>query len=205
MDTRAPDRKKSFLSGAFFLFLSNLFHKTAHSGGCLVLLLASGVGVGAQGETGVEVAQHEGYCFHIHTVLQGRGSEGVPLRYNCDKPEKPRRIKGFEVFSLFFSSFSKPKEQTEKSRIIGGDSLTTKAADGSAHISRPRTGTGMGRTAYHQPMQKLEEERLVSTPGPAGGGPPSGGGSTRVGRRILAGTDPASPRQIPPGNLPAIL
>lgn len=28
----------------------------------------------------------------------------------------------------------------------------------------------MGRTAYHQPMQKLEEERLVSTPGPAGGG-----------------------------------
>ena len=42
-----------------------------------VLFLAGGVGVGAQGETSVEVAQHGGYCFHIHTVLQGRGSEGV--------------------------------------------------------------------------------------------------------------------------------
>ena len=28
----------------------------------------------------------------------------MPLRYNYDKPEKPRRIKGFEVFSLIFSS-----------------------------------------------------------------------------------------------------
>ena len=49
----------------------------------------------------------------------------VPLRYNYDKPEKPRRIKGFEVFSLVFSSFSKPKNHTEISRIIGGVSLTT--------------------------------------------------------------------------------
>ena len=49
----------------------------------------------------------------------------VPLRYNYDKPEKPRRIKGFEVFSPVFSSFSKPKNHTEISRIIGGVSLTT--------------------------------------------------------------------------------
>lgn len=52
-------------------------------------------------------------------------SRVVPLRYNYDKPEKPRRIKGFEVFSLVFSSFSKPKNHTERSRIIGGVSLTT--------------------------------------------------------------------------------
>ena len=52
-------------------------------------------------------------------------SVDVPLRYNYDKPEKPRRIKGFEVFSLVFSSFSKPKNHTEISRIIGGVSLTT--------------------------------------------------------------------------------
>ena len=51
--------------------------------------------------------------------------ECMPLRYNYDKPEKPRRIKGFEVFSLVFSSFSKPKNHTEISRIIGGVSLTT--------------------------------------------------------------------------------
>ena len=83
------------------------------------------MGVGVQGEPGTVVAQHPGHRFHIHPILESQGCEGMPLRYNCDKPEKPRRIKGFEVFSLFFSSFSKPKEQTEKSRIIGGDSLTT--------------------------------------------------------------------------------
>ena len=41
MDIRAPDRKKGFLSGVFFfLSLSDLFHKAAHGGSCLVLLLA---------------------------------------------------------------------------------------------------------------------------------------------------------------------
>ena len=57
--------------------------------------------------------------------LQLIGGAGMPLRYNYDKPEKARRIKGFEVFSLVFSSFSKPKNHTEISRIIGGVSLTT--------------------------------------------------------------------------------
>ena len=110
MDTRVPDRKKDFLSGAFFfLSLQDLFHKTAHSGGCLVLFLAGGVGVGAQGETGVEVAEHGGDSLYVHAVLQGRGSEGMPLRYNYDKPEKPRRIKGFEVFSLVFHPFPNRK------------------------------------------------------------------------------------------------
>ena len=61
----------------------------------------------------------------IHSLFYKHGCESVPLRYNYDKPEKPRRIKGFEVFSLVFSSFSKPKNHTEISRIIGGVSLTT--------------------------------------------------------------------------------
>ncbi|WP_207643467.1 hypothetical protein, partial [Enterocloster clostridioformis] len=59
------------------------------------------------------------------TLTKFGGGAGVPLRYNYDKPENPRRIKGFEVFSLVFSSFSKPKNHTEISRIIGGVSLTT--------------------------------------------------------------------------------
>ena len=64
MDTRATDRKKGFLSGAFFfLSLSNLLHEVAHGGSRLVLLLASGVGVGPQGKPGVEVAQHGGHRF----------------------------------------------------------------------------------------------------------------------------------------------
>ena len=58
-------------------------------------------------------------------LLEQERRDRMPLRYNYDKPEKPRRIKGFEVFSLVFSSFSKPKNHTEISRIIGGVSLTT--------------------------------------------------------------------------------
>ena len=78
MGTRVPDRKKDFLSGAFFvLSLQDLFHKVTHGLGSLVLFLPGGVGVGPQGEPGVEVAQHGGHCFHIHTVLQGRGSESM--------------------------------------------------------------------------------------------------------------------------------
>ena len=81
--------------------------------------------VGVQREARRVVAQHRGHRFHVHAVLERHGCEGMPLRYNYDKPEKPRRIKGFEVFSLVFSSFSKPKNHTEISRIIGGVSLTT--------------------------------------------------------------------------------
>ena len=71
------------------------------------------------------MAQHPGERLNVDTVLEGHGGKSMPLRYNYDKPEKPRRIKGFEVFSLVFSSFSKPKNHTEISRIIGGVSLTT--------------------------------------------------------------------------------
>ena len=87
--------------------------------------IACSVGVGVHGEAGLCMAQDTGQRFGIHAIGQCVGGEGVPLRYNYDKPEKPRRIKGFEVFSLVFSSFSKPKNHTETSRIIGGVSLTT--------------------------------------------------------------------------------
>lgn len=73
----------------------------------------------------VAVAQPFLDLLHGHVVGKQQRGAAVPLRYNYDKPEKPRRIKGFEVFSLVFSSFSKPKNHTEISRIIGGVSLTT--------------------------------------------------------------------------------
>ena len=38
----------------------------------------------------------------------------VPLRYNNDKPEKPRNFKGLEVYQADFSSFSNPKNQATK-------------------------------------------------------------------------------------------
>ena len=40
--------------------------------------------------------------------------ECVPLRYNNDKPEKPRNFKGLEVYQADFSSFSNPKNQATK-------------------------------------------------------------------------------------------
>ncbi len=83
------------------------------------------MGVGVQRERRIGVTQDAGQRFGIYAAGESVGGEGVPLRYNYDKPEKPRRIKGFEVFSLVFSSFSKPKNHTEISRIIGGVSLTT--------------------------------------------------------------------------------
>ena len=89
------------------------------------LCVGGHMSVGVQREARGVVAQHRGHRFHVHAVLERHRREGVSLRYNYDKPEKPRKIKGFEVFSLVFSSFSKPKNHTEISRIIGGVSLTT--------------------------------------------------------------------------------
>ena len=82
-----------------------------------------GVNVGGGGE--IAVTQPLLNLLHGNAVCQKKAGAAMPLRYNYDKPEKPRRIKGFEVFSLVFSSFSKPKNHTEISRIIGGVSLTT--------------------------------------------------------------------------------
>ena len=87
--------------------------------------IGGGMGVGVYCEAGLGMTKDSGQGLGIHSVRQRMGGKGMPLRYNYDKPEKPRRIKGFEVFSLVFSSFSKPKNHTEISRIIGGVSLTT--------------------------------------------------------------------------------
>ena len=88
--------------------------------------LVLGVGVGVHQHTCGGVAGVALDGFEVAAGLQELiGRAGMPLRYNYDKPEKPRRIKGFEVFSLIFSSFSKPKNHTEISRIAGGVSLTT--------------------------------------------------------------------------------
>ena len=101
------------------------FHEAADFLCRTSLHVVGDVRVGVQSEAGAVVAQHTGQGLHIHAAGDRHRGECVPLRYNYDKPEKPRRIKGFEVFSLVFSSFSKPKNHTEISRIIGGVSLTT--------------------------------------------------------------------------------
>ena len=70
----------AFLPGVFLTFecpLHHLRHEVPHGFRRLVLHLAGGVGVGAQGEPRVVVAQHTGDRFDVHAVLQGQGGEGV--------------------------------------------------------------------------------------------------------------------------------
>lgn len=68
------------------------------------------MGVGVKGEPCGEVAKDAGRGLDVHAVLQGDGCEGVPLRYNNDKPEKPRISRVFGYLAGFFILF-----QTEKS------------------------------------------------------------------------------------------
>ena len=111
--------------GLLFLFVFCFGEDTGNDffGGCCGRFKV-GVQI-AFGGFDLRVAEHILDGVQIRAGLDKHGSCGVPLRYNYDKPEKPRRIKGFEVFSLVFSSFSKSKNHTETSRIIGGVSLTT--------------------------------------------------------------------------------
>ena len=66
--------------------------------------------VGVQREACRKMPQHARYGFDVHTVLQSQRCEGVPLRYNYDKPEKPRISRIFGYLARFFILF-----QTEKS------------------------------------------------------------------------------------------
>ena len=68
------------------------------------------MGVGVQRKARRVVAQHTADGFHVHAVLQRHRREGVPLRYNYDKPEKPRISRAFGYLARFFILF-----QTEKS------------------------------------------------------------------------------------------
>ena len=66
--------------------------------------------VGVQREARGVVTQHGGHRFHVHAVLERQRCECVPLRYNYDKPEKPRISRVFGYLARFFILF-----QTEKS------------------------------------------------------------------------------------------
>ena len=68
------------------------------------------MGVGAEREARIEMAEHTRYSFYVHAILQRQGRKCVPLRYNYDKPEKPRISRVFGYLARFFILF-----QTEKS------------------------------------------------------------------------------------------
>ena len=66
--------------------------------------------VGVQRKPCRKMPQHTRHGLDVHTVLQCQRCEGVPLRYNYDKPEKPRISRVFGYLARFFILF-----QTEKS------------------------------------------------------------------------------------------
>ena len=66
--------------------------------------------VGVQREVCRKMPQHARHGLDVHSVLQCQRCEGVPLRYNYDKPEKPRISRVFSYLARFFILF-----QTEKS------------------------------------------------------------------------------------------
>ena len=69
--------------------LHDLRHKAAHGFRRLILHLPGGMGVGAEREARVVVAQHTGDRLDIHAILEGQCGEGVPIGYNKDKSENP--------------------------------------------------------------------------------------------------------------------
>ena len=72
--------------------------------------LGRGVGIGVQREPCRVVAQRAGQRLYVHAAFQRQRCEGMPLRYNYDKPEKPRISRVFGYLARFFILF-----QTEKS------------------------------------------------------------------------------------------
>lgn len=66
--------------------------------------------ISVQREACRKMPQHTRHGLDVHTILQCQRCEGVPLRYNYDKPEKPRISRVFGYLARFFILF-----QTEKS------------------------------------------------------------------------------------------
>ena len=86
------------------------FHEAADFLRCAALHIVGDVRIGVQCKPCAEVAQHTGQCLHVHAAGDRHGRECVPLRYNYDKPEKPRISRVFGYLARFFILF-----QTEKS------------------------------------------------------------------------------------------
>ena len=61
----------------FAIFSHQLRHEIAHLFCCTFLHLPRDVGVGAERETCVEMAEHTGYRFHVYAILQRQRCECV--------------------------------------------------------------------------------------------------------------------------------
>ena len=64
-------------SPLFSIFSHHLRHEIAHLFGGAFLHLPCDVGVGAEREACVEVAEHTGYCLYVHAILERQCRECV--------------------------------------------------------------------------------------------------------------------------------
>ena len=71
------------------------------------------MGVGIQREGRISVTQDARQRFGVHAAGKSMGCEGVPLRYNYDKPEKPRTSRVFGYLARFFILFQIEKSSRE--------------------------------------------------------------------------------------------
>ena len=94
------------MSALFFCFIEDT---ADHIGAFLFLgLIQMGIDICRCGQVGVP---EEGrYIQQRHILIDEDAGEGVPLRYNYDKPEKPRISRVFGYLARLFILF-----QTEKS------------------------------------------------------------------------------------------
>ena len=93
-----------------FSTLEHLWHDLSDGSSRFLLHPAGRVRVDVQRKACAAVTEHRGDRFHVHAALQRGRGEAVPLRYNYDKPEKPRISRVFGYLARFFILF-----QTEKS------------------------------------------------------------------------------------------
>ena len=78
--------------------------------GGIIVAAAKRVGVDAEGRAGILMPHAAGNGYRVDAVGKQRAGVRVPLRYNYDKPEKPRISRVFGYLARFFILF-----QTEKS------------------------------------------------------------------------------------------
>ena len=84
--------------------------RVCHCPGAQVLGLRIQMRVDIRRSGNIAVPQPLLNLLHRHALFQQQAGAGVPLRYNYDKPEKPRISRVFGYLARFFILF-----QTEKS------------------------------------------------------------------------------------------
>lgn len=88
-------------------------NKLLHAGGAFLLHLIGDMAIYIQGKGGCSMTQMLLNGFDIITRTDGSNSVGVPLRYNYDKPEKPRISRVFGYQARFFILFQPEKSSRE--------------------------------------------------------------------------------------------